>query len=79
MIHRDQNYRNEKDLQIEPIYGTQYKIVKLDDAKLEAWSKSVPKQGESLGHPPPNTFVPKEQLQTAKVEKDGEPGNPTKI
>jgi len=79
MIHRDQEYKNETDLQIEPIYNTEYKIVKLDDAKLEAWAKSLPKQGEALGHPPPNTFVPKEKPQSSKVENDGEPAKPTKI
>ena len=58
IIHRDQAYKDEPDLQTEPIYNTQFKMKKLDDAKLLEWENAVQKEDEKLGHPPKNIFVP---------------------
>ena len=51
IIHRNKAYKDEEDLRTEPIYNTQFKLKKVDDAVLEEWANAMPKPGEVLGHP----------------------------
>ena len=46
VIHKDLAYLNEKILETEPIYGTQYKIEPFSDHKLFNWSLAYPNSNE---------------------------------
>ena len=37
IIHRDQAYKQLPDLQIEEIYGTQFKVKEIEEATLNSW------------------------------------------
>ena len=81
IIHRDQAYKNESDLKTEEIYGTQFKVEKFDQAKLEEWSKATCKPSEKLGYPAKNSFMPQRTPESIKLAKpaDQEPAKPALI
>ena len=53
IVHRNKAHKDLEDLRTEPIYNTQFKLKKIDDAVLDEWANAMPRPelGEVLGHP----------------------------
>jgi secreted Zn-dependent insulinase-like peptidase len=58
-MQRAKSFSEESDLREEPIYKTMFKVDKIPEDKIEAWSRAMPLDGETLDYPPENIFVPK--------------------
>lgn len=54
----------------EPYYGTRFKNEKIDQAVIDEWAKSLPKENENLGYSPENKFVADFPLISEKKELD---------
>ena len=82
IIHRSKEYANTlgANLRTEPIYNSQFGVEKIDDAALQEWACAMPREGEQLGHPLFNPFVPTGRLRAVKAARiGGKPGKPQQI
>ena len=83
IVHRNKAHKDLEDLRTEPIYNTQFKLKKIDDAVLDEWANAMPRPelGEVLGHPLQNTFVPTKTLTPVNIQlgPDEAPGKPVLI
>ena len=62
IIHRSQAYAKEPALKIEPIYGSKFKVEKIEQKHIEEWRTVLPAAGETLFHCRENPFMPKGAL-----------------